>query len=650
MTCGAHAQPSAASTRTTRRPVTPVSTTSSPRVRRRAHRRHRPRQERRQDDRGQRPHGQRARSASASPRSASTASAPTTSPGSPSRASCRRAARSSPRPTARSTARTTPWSISRSCRSTRSLGRVVIGRAGGEGAVEVSGPTTLAEVRAHGRPAPGARRRAGPGRRRHQPPRQRLAARERRPSIMATGGIVADTLDEAVETTAGHARDADPARGRPADAAASLTAADPGRRARRLRRRARPRRGARPRHRRGRGRHASRARSSAWRTRTLFVGGALTQEFVDDFLRVLPPRRKLRRRRARRHGAHPAAGDRVPVPAPRHRPARAHAAARAGRDRQPVPVPAAVQPEDLLRRGRRRSRRPRARVRRRQRPGRGAGRRRRERSRDDDSPRRQGRCDSARRDHVSTRRWSTRAREAADAIADDIQRTSRSTPPTRPSAPRCACWASPGVNEIDVPLVNVVVEQARDLLPGGIVRPFVDLMMRRPARDAQEVAEGVAAGDLALDAVPAERRAAVEARAASSWRREGVARIDAVRAPPRRARRQDRRAAQALRLRHRRHRQHLRGRRRRPRRPRAPAPTWSPSSARRPRACSTTCPTARPPRASAAPTPPRRTSASCAPPSTRSAKSSAATSASATTPAACACPRSPPWAPSSAST
>ncbi len=29
-------------------------------------------------------------------------------------------------------------------------------------------------------------------------------------------------------------------------------------------------------------------------TRTLFVGGALTQEFVDDFARVLPPRRELR--------------------------------------------------------------------------------------------------------------------------------------------------------------------------------------------------------------------------------------------------------------------------------------------------------------------------------------------------------------------
>ena len=30
------------------------------------------------------------------------------------------------------------------------------------------------------------------------------------------------------------------------------------------------------------------------RTETLVVGGALTQDFVDDFLRVLPPRRELR--------------------------------------------------------------------------------------------------------------------------------------------------------------------------------------------------------------------------------------------------------------------------------------------------------------------------------------------------------------------
>ena len=56
-----------------------------------------------------------------------------------------------------------------------------------------------------------------------------------------------------------------------------------------------------------------------------------------------------------------------------------------------------------------------------------------------------------------------------------------------------------------MPLVNVVVEHARELLPGGIMRPFVDLMMQT-GKSAQEAAEGVAAGD--LDADRGARRAA----------------------------------------------------------------------------------------------------------------------------------------------
>ena len=70
----------------------------------------------------------------------------------------------------------------------------------------------------------------------------------------------------------------------------------------------------------------------------------------------------------------------------------------------------------------------------------------------------------------------------------------------------------------------------------------------------------MAAGELALEAVPAERRAAAERRGAElAAAGRGAHRR---RAPaPRRARRQVRRAAQALRLRHRRHRQHLRRRR-----------------------------------------------------------------------------------------
>ena len=121
-----------------------------------------------------------------------------------------------------------------------------------------------------------------------------------------------------------------------------------------------------------------------------------------------------------------------------------------------------------------------------------------------------------------------RAHAAASAIADDIQQhiEEHTTDTTERATLRLLGIA--GVNEIDVPLVNVVVEHARDLLPSGIVRPFVDLM-NQTGKNAQEVAEGVAAGDLALVPVPEDRRAAAEARA-EELAAEGVARIDAVRA------------------------------------------------------------------------------------------------------------------------
>jgi len=120
-----------------------------------------------------------------------------------------------------------------------------------------------------------------------------------------------------------------------------------------------------------------------------------------------------------------------------------------------------------------------------------------------------------------------RAREAASAIVDDIQRhiDEHTTDSTERATLRLL--GVTGVNDIDVPLVNVVVEQARDLLPGGIMRPFVDLM-NQTGRSAQEVAEGVAAGELKLAPVPAERRAAAEARGVE-LAKEAVARIDAVR-------------------------------------------------------------------------------------------------------------------------
>jgi beta-lysine 5,6-aminomutase alpha subunit len=121
-----------------------------------------------------------------------------------------------------------------------------------------------------------------------------------------------------------------------------------------------------------------------------------------------------------------------------------------------------------------------------------------------------------------------RAHAAANAIADDIQQhiEEHTTDTTERATLRLLGIA--GVNEIDVPLVNVVAEQARDLLPGGIMRPFVDLM-NQSGKSAQEVAAGIASGDLALAEVPAERRDAAEARG-EALAREGVARIDAVRA------------------------------------------------------------------------------------------------------------------------
>ena len=120
-----------------------------------------------------------------------------------------------------------------------------------------------------------------------------------------------------------------------------------------------------------------------------------------------------------------------------------------------------------------------------------------------------------------------RARTAASAIADDIQQHIEEHTTDTTERATLRLLGISGVNEIDVPLVNVVAEHARDLLPGGIMRPFVDLM-NQTDKGAQEVAEGVAAGDLDLAEVPADRRAAAEARA-EELAGQGVARIDAVR-------------------------------------------------------------------------------------------------------------------------
>jgi hypothetical protein len=171
------------------------------------------------------------------------------------------------------------------------LGRVVIGRAGSDGKIEVSGPTTLAELRftiealqAHGADqvlVDGAINRIGSA-----------SPRVSDGVVVATGGMVGDTLDDVVQTTvatldmlllpevSAATRTltapflAQRARAVAFAADGAPTALDLGTVV---------------------GEGVSVAREvERLAARTLFVGGALTQEFVDDFTRVLPPRHELR--------------------------------------------------------------------------------------------------------------------------------------------------------------------------------------------------------------------------------------------------------------------------------------------------------------------------------------------------------------------
>ena len=168
---------------------------------------------------------------------------------------------------------------------------MVIGRAPGVGAVEVSGPTTLAELRftVERLQALGADQVIVDG------AINRIGSASPRVSdgvIVATGGMVGDTLDEVLETTAG--------------ALDLLTLPGVGPETRRL----------------VKEHAAAGSRAVAFAAGgvvhplelstvvgegvtvareierlgadTLLVGGALTQDFVDDFTRVLPPRTELR--------------------------------------------------------------------------------------------------------------------------------------------------------------------------------------------------------------------------------------------------------------------------------------------------------------------------------------------------------------------
>ncbi len=169
------------------------------------------------------------------------------------------------------------------------LGRVVIGQAAGEGAIEVSGPTTLAELRL----TVDRLLALGAGQVLIDGAINRIGSASPRVSdgvIVATGGMVGDTLDDVLETTVG------------ALDLLTLPEVDP--RTRKLVER-----------------HSSAARAVAFTAdgaahplelstvvgegvavarvverlaaTTLLVDGALTRDFVDDLVRVLPPRMEL---------------------------------------------------------------------------------------------------------------------------------------------------------------------------------------------------------------------------------------------------------------------------------------------------------------------------------------------------------------------
>lgn len=171
------------------------------------------------------------------------------------------------------------------------LGRVVIGRANGDGAVEVSGPTTLAELRVtvERLQALGAEQVIVDG------AINRIGSASPRVSdgvVVATGGMVGDTLDDVLETTTGaldllmlpgvgpetrklveeHA-----AAGTRAVAFTAGGVSHPLELTTVV----------------GEGVTVAREVQRLGAD-TLLVGGALTQEFVDDFTRVLPPRTELR--------------------------------------------------------------------------------------------------------------------------------------------------------------------------------------------------------------------------------------------------------------------------------------------------------------------------------------------------------------------
>ena len=189
------------------------------------------------------------------------------------------------------------------------------------------------------------------------------------------------------------------------------------------------------------------------------------------------------------------------------------------------------------------------------------------------------------------------ARASAAKVADDTQRFIDQHTTVTVERAVCRLLGIDGVNDMDVPMPNVVVDHlmANSILPMGAAWAIGNAMVET-GKDPQGVADAVSSGELDLSKIPAHSDAEIRA-AITPVVNATVDRINKNVAK----------------------RNEYLG-------------DW------------TTCLTALPPRASAAPTPRRRTSASCAPRWTRWARSSTATSGCATTAPACACPRSPRWA------
>ena len=327
-------------------------------------RRRRPRQERRQDDRRQRAHGQlpaALRPHLARPRRR--AHRPPHRPRQAEHRAARRHARRDDAGLARALA-LRDGGARGAARSTRRWAASSSASAGGDGAVEVSGPTTLAELRVtvERLQALGADQVIVDG------AINRIGSASPRVSdgvVVATGGMVGDTLDDVLETTVGaidlltlpgvgpETRKLVEEHAAAGSRAVAFTAGGVGAPARARDRRRRGRHG-RPRGRAAGRRHAARRRRPHAGVRRRLHARAAAAHGAP-------------RHRARRHRARAAAGHGRPLPAPGHPPRGAHAAARARAHGQPVPRAAAVPAQGLLLRGRRSSRRPRPDVRRRER-------------------------------------------------------------------------------------------------------------------------------------------------------------------------------------------------------------------------------------------------------------------------------------------